>query len=180
MTFILKDVVSRFGQDPEGLQGQCYEGCNTMMGKKSGVANIIKNELNRNTLAIHCHAHALNLVCEDSIKNCRLMQNALGTSFGISKLVKKSPKREWQLANIHTKRLFTENDEQNKIKNIRVFSDTRWIVRCGALVSIIQHYEELKKLWKWCLKEYKDTNATPRIIGAQTQMNKFNYFWGST
>ena len=68
MTFILKDVVSRFGQDPEGLQGQCYEGCNTMMGKKSGVANIIKNELNRNTLAIHCHAHALNLAWGDSIK----------------------------------------------------------------------------------------------------------------
>ena len=71
-----------------------------------------------------------------------LQRNALKTSLGISNLVKKSPKRESQLITIHTKGLFTENDEQNKTKTIRVFSDTRWTVRCGALVSIIQHYEE--------------------------------------
>ena len=149
-----------------------------MMGKKSGVATAIKNELNRNALAIHCHAHSLNVVCGGSIKNCKLMQNALETSLDISKPVKKSPKFESQLITIHQKGLFTENDEQNKTKTIRVFSDTRWTVRCGALVSIIQHYEELKELWKGCLKEYKDTETKARIIGVQTQMNKFNYFFG--
>ena len=91
-------------------------------------------------------------------------------------MLSKSPKRESQLITIHTKGLFTENDEQNKTKTIRVFSDTRWTVRCGAFVSIIQHYEELKELWKWCLKEYKDTETKARIIGVQTQMNKFNFF----
>ena len=106
------------------------------------------------------------------------MQNTFETFLAISKLVKKSPKRESQLITIHTKGLFTENDEQNKTKTIRVFSDTRWTVRCGALVSIIQHYEELKELWKWCLKEYKDTETKARIVGVQTQMNKFNYFFG--
>ena len=92
------------------------------------------------------------------------------------KIVKKSPKHESQLITIHTKGLFTENDEQNKTKTIRVFSDTRWTARCGALVSIIQHYKELRELWKWCLKEYKDPETKARIIGVQTQMNKFNYF----
>ena len=106
------------------------------------------------------------------------MQNTLETSFEISKLVKKSPKREPQLINIHTKGLFTENDEQNKTKTITVISDTRWTVRRGSLVSIIQHYKELKELWKWYLKEYKDTETKPRIIGVQTQMNKFNYSFG--
>ena len=118
LAFILKDVVLRLGLDPERLRGQCYDGCSTMMGKKSGVATTIKNELNRNALAIHCHAHALNLACGDSIKNCKLMQNALETSLEISK-------HEPQLITIHTKGLFTENDEQNKAKSIRVFSDTR-------------------------------------------------------
>ena len=80
LAFILKDVVLRLGLDPERLRGQCYDGCSTMMGKKSGVATTIKTELNRNALAIHCHAHALNLACGDSIKNCKLMQNALETS----------------------------------------------------------------------------------------------------
>ena len=99
-----------------------------MLGKKSRVATTIKNELNKNALAIHCYAHALNLACGDSIKNCKLMHNALKTTFKISKLSKlqkKSPKRESQLINIHTKGFFTENDEQNKTKTIRVFSDIR-------------------------------------------------------
>ena len=145
LAFILKDVVLRLGLDPERLRGQCYDGCSTMMGKKSGVATTIKNELNRNALVIHCrHAHASNLACADSIKNCKLMQNALETFLQISKLVKKSPKRESQLITIHTKGLFTGNDEQNKTKTIGDFSDTRWTVRCGALASIIQHYKQLK------------------------------------
>ena len=67
------------------------------------------------------------------------MQNALETSIEISKLKKKSPKHKSQLITIHTKELFTENEEQNKAKTIIVFSDTRWTVKCGALVSIIQH-----------------------------------------
>ena len=178
MAFSSKNVVLGLGLDTERLRGQCYDGCSTMMGKKSGVATTIKNELNRNALAIHCHAHALNLGGGDSIKNSKLMQNALETSLELSKLAKKSPKRESQLITIHTKGLFTENDEQNKTKTIRAFSDTRWTVRCSALVRIIQHYDELKELWKWCLKEYQDTETKARIIGVQTQMNKFNYIFG--
>ena len=68
LAFILKDVALRLVLDPERLRGQCYDGCSTMIGKKSGVATTLKNELNRNTLAIHCHAHALNLAWGDSIK----------------------------------------------------------------------------------------------------------------
>ena len=64
---------------------------------------------------MHCHAHALNLACGDSIKNCKLMQNALETSL---ENCKKSPKHESQLITIHTKGLFTENDKQNKTKTI--------------------------------------------------------------
>ena len=64
LAFILKDVVLRLVLDPERLRGQCYDGYSTMMGKKSRVATTLKNELNRNTLAIHCHAHALNLAWE--------------------------------------------------------------------------------------------------------------------
>ena len=34
-----------------------------------------------------------------------------------------------------------------------------------CLVSIIEHFEELKELWKWYLKEYKDTETMARKIG---------------
>ena len=99
------------------------------MGKKSGLATTIKNKLNRNAQPYIVIAHTLNLACGDSIKSYKRMQNALETSLEILKLVKKSPKRESQLMNVHTKGLFTENDEQNKAKTIRDFSDTRWTLR---------------------------------------------------
>ena len=70
--------------------------------------------------------------------------------------------------------MLAEHAEQNKAKTLRVFSDTRWAVRCGALVSIIQHYKDLKELWKWCLKEYKDMETKACLIGVQRQINKFN------
>ena len=107
------------------------------------------------------------------------MQNALEISFEISKIVQKSPKCNLKVINIHTKGLFIENNEQNKSKKTKVFSDTRWAVRCGALVSIIQHYKKFIELWRWCLKEYKFTGSIKaRIIGFQTQMISFNYFFG--
>ena len=46
LAFILKDVVLRLGLDTARLRGQCYDCCST----------------------IHCHAHALNLACGDSIQ----------------------------------------------------------------------------------------------------------------
>ena len=64
----MKDVVLQLELDPERLRGRCYDGCSTIMGKKSGVATTIKNELNKDALAIHCHAHALNVAYGDSIK----------------------------------------------------------------------------------------------------------------
>ena len=32
--------------------------------------------------------------------------------------------------------------------------------------------------YQWCWKEYKDTETKARMIGVQTQINKFNYFFG--
>ena len=61
LAFILKDVVLRLRLDLERLRGKCYGGCGAMMGKVSGVAATIKNELNKDALAIHCHARALGL-----------------------------------------------------------------------------------------------------------------------
>ena len=68
-----------------------------MIGKRSGVATTIKNELNRNVLAIHCHVHALNPACGDSIKNYKLMLSKHLLKFRCI------PKRESQLINIHAR-----------------------------------------------------------------------------
>ena len=48
---------------------------------------------------------------------------------------------------------------------------SRWTVRCGTLVSIIQHYKKLEELWKWYLKQYKDGKTKAHITGVQTQIS---------
>ena len=42
----------------------------------------------------HCYGHALNLACSDSLKGCKLMKDALDIVYEITKLVKKSPRRD--------------------------------------------------------------------------------------
>ena len=42
LSLILKVIILRLGLNRELLRGQCYDGCSTMMGKVSGVAQIIK------------------------------------------------------------------------------------------------------------------------------------------
>ena len=42
----------------------------------------------------HCYGHALNLACGDTIKQSKVMRDALDTTHEITKLIKKSPKRD--------------------------------------------------------------------------------------
>ena len=86
LAFILKSVVWQWGLDPERSRGQCYDGRSTMMNKKSEVVTTIKNELNKDGLAIHCHAQALNLARGGNTKNCTLIQNAPKTCFEFQNL----------------------------------------------------------------------------------------------
>ena len=78
------------------IRGQCYDGCSTMAGEKSGVAKQIKEEESRAPFT-HCYTHLLNIAVGDAIKNSKLMKDALETTHEIKKLIKKSPKRDAKL-----------------------------------------------------------------------------------
>ena len=64
-----------------------------MTGIKYGVAKVI---ISRESRAIfsHCYGHALKLGVGDTIKQCQLMKFSLEVVAEISKLIKKSPKRD--------------------------------------------------------------------------------------
>ena len=64
-----------------------------MSGKKSGVAARLSADEPRAVFK-HCYGHSLNLACGDTIKRCKVMQDALDTTHEIVKLVKKSPARD--------------------------------------------------------------------------------------
>ena len=104
---ILKDIL-RLGLNRELLRRQCYDGCRTMMGKVSGVAQIIEQGISHRGLVVHCFCHSLSLACRDTIKNGTLMKNSLNTSFEITNLVKFSPKRAPHLKEIIAEDMSTE------------------------------------------------------------------------
>ena len=64
-----------------------------MSGSKSGV---VTQMCAAETCVVftHCYGHSLNLACGDAIKHCKLVWDALDTSYEIIKLIKKSPARE--------------------------------------------------------------------------------------
>ena len=64
-----------------------------MSGNLGGVAKQITNEEKR-ALFCHCYGHSLNLAASDAIKGCKMMSDALDTTFKQSKLLKFTPKHE--------------------------------------------------------------------------------------
>ena len=64
-----------------------------MTGTKNGDAAQIK-KLNKKCLLMHCYCHSLNLAVRVTIKNIPLLKDTLDMAYEITKLLKKSTKRE--------------------------------------------------------------------------------------
>ena len=77
----------------QDARGKCYDIRSTMTGTKNGVVAQIK-KLNEKCLLMHCHCHSLNLAVGDTLKNIPLLKDTLDMAYEITKLMKKSPKRE--------------------------------------------------------------------------------------
>ena len=168
--YIIHDVLRRLNLPISKVRGQCYDGASSMSGSINGVATKILEEGPR-ALYTHCYGHALNLACSDAIKGCKLMRNALDTSYEIVKLVKKSPRRDTMLQKLKT-------EMQEDSPGIRVLCPTRWTVRAQALQSIISNYEVLQELWQQSIDVTKDAEMRSRIHGVSVYMKSFNFFFG--
>ena len=90
---IIRDTLLRMNLKIENCRGQCCDGASSMSGAKGGVASKLINDDEPCAVHTHCYGHALNLSVGDTVKQCRVMRFALGTVYEISKLIKKSPKR---------------------------------------------------------------------------------------
>ncbi len=71
---VIKDILRRFQIPFAKLRGQCYDGCSTMAGAKSGVATRIP-EIEPRAVFTHCYGHALNLSVADTIKQSVTMKD---------------------------------------------------------------------------------------------------------
>ncbi len=89
----ITDVLLRMNLSISNCRGQCYDGASSMSGSRSGVA-IQLSQLEPKALYTHCYGHSLNLAIQDTLKGLKIMRDTLDTVYEITKLIKKSPKRE--------------------------------------------------------------------------------------
>ena len=83
-------------QQPFNCRGQCYDALSNMNGYKKAFTRQILEE--SSLTLTYCHGHALNLAVGDMIRAERLSRDTIGTTSELSKLIKKSPKREAMLS----------------------------------------------------------------------------------
>ena len=72
-----------------------------MKGEKTGLAKQINLE-ELKALLTHWFTHSLNFAVGDAIKASKVVNNSFKTTFDITKLIKKSPKRDGKLKDIKT------------------------------------------------------------------------------
>ena len=173
----LKDVLLRMRLKLEKCRGKCYDGCSTMPGAKCGVAVQIKNEESR-ALYTHCYAHSIILAVGDTMKSCSVLRDSIDNTYELTKLVKKSPKRDAKLRAIQGNTVSGEHDEyEEMLKNptIKLFCHTRWTVRADCLKSIIENIDELQELWDWSPQNSSCSEMKDRIQGLKVHSLKFSY-----
>lgn len=171
----IKTAIREMGLDTEKLRGQCYDGCSTMAGTKGGVATLMKS-VEKRALYTHCYGHATNLACSDSIRQVKCVRDAHDTVNEISKLVRKSPKRDNHLEKMKSE--MSNDDQEKNAPRVLSFCPTRWTVRGKTLDSILKNYSSLQNLWEWALENCTDTEMKARIRGVSKHMEEFDFYFG--
>lgn len=173
----VKDILLRFNLDLSDCRGQTYDGASNMLGKRSGVATELSSEQPK-AVVTHCQGHSLSLAVKSLTNDCKILRDTMGTVGEICILVKYSPKREKLLGKI------VENIEGEIPENdfcpgkLNKLSTTRWTVRATCFQKVIDNYEHLLRLWSECLTEKLDSETKSRIIGCQSQMTSFSFYFG--
>ena len=169
---VLKDTLLRFNLSISRCCGQCYDGASSMSGRHSGTAVQIASEEPR-ALYTHCYGHALNLAVGDTVKQQKLLCDALDVTYEISKLLKYSPRGDTVFEKL-------KSQMAPEFPGFRTLCPTRWTVRASSLESILSNYEVFQALWEEVKDIAPDADGRMRIAGVQFQMTTFNYLFGTT
>ena len=161
---IIEDTLLRMNIKLEHCRGQCFDGA------RNGVAKVISDKESQ-AIFSHCYGHALNLGVGDTIKQCQLMKTSLEVVSEISKLIKKSPKRDALFQKL-------KSDLAPDTLGFRVLCPTRWTVRAASLQSVLDNYQVLLEVWDDALVSKIDGEMRARIIGVDTQMHRFDFLFG--
>ena len=167
---IIKDTLLRLNLKMDLCRGQCYDGASVMSGTKSGVAATISSEEPR-AVFTHCYGHSSNLAVGDTVRQSKLMKSALETVSEISKLIKKSPKRDAMFQKL-------KHEIAQDCPGFRVLCPTRWTVHAASMNSVLDNYEVLLGVWEESKESRLDSDVKARIIGVDAQMQTFDFLFG--
>ena len=167
---IIENTLLHMNIKLEHCRGQCYDEASTMSGAKKGVVKVIANKESQ-AIFTHCYGYALNLAVGDTIKQCQLMKSTLEVTTEISKLIKKSPKRDSLFQKL-------KSELAPESPSFRVLCPTRWTVRAAFLQSVSDNYEVLFGVWNEAQSSHLDGEMRARIIGVETQMHTFDFLFG--
>ena len=165
------------------ITARCYDGCSTMASHRNGVVVQIK-EKEKRALYTHCYAQSLNLVIGSTMKNSALLKHTIDNNFELTKLVKKSLKKDSKLKEIQSSLAIAddcdnEDYELNEAKpSISMFCPTWWTVPGKCLMAIIENFDEFQRLWEWAIKNTSDTLMKARIRGISSYSKTFLYCFG--
>ena len=79
---VIKDAMVRINLPMSKVRGQFYNGARVMSGIWSGVAKQIAN-IEPRAIFTNCCGHALKLAVADTVKQSKIMRNALETTYEI-------------------------------------------------------------------------------------------------
>ena len=100
ITLTIMDVLLRLNLRVSNCRGPYYDGVSTMSGIRTGVATTLA-ALEPKALYTHCYGNSLNLAIQGVMKGIDILNDNVNTVYEITKLVKKSPKREGIFDNLH-------------------------------------------------------------------------------
>lgn len=126
-----KTVIEDLGVDT--FVGFSSDGCNTMVGKKTGVSTRLK-EYKPEIVTLHCHNHRLALAAKDSFESIKIMRDTDDLLTSIFKYYKNSSNRSSSLENIQK----LLQVPQRKIKQS---GHTRWLSHLEAVTSLRDTYQ---------------------------------------
>ena len=109
----------------------------------------------------------MNLAIQDVVQSVKVMED---TVYEITKLIKKSPKREVIFQRI-------KDEAASGSPGVRILCPTRRTVQAEALTFIAENYQALQLTWDAAKEAMKDTEMSARIGGVAAQMEKFDFFF---
>lgn len=136
-------IVSQLNTSPELLRIYC---CGFPYPCRIVVGNVLTGQVQwqgvemeyqlnywqrKGELYTHCYGHSLNLAVQDAVKANPIIRDALDTIEEMSKLIKKSPRRQVIFQKV-------KNDIALDSPGIRLLCPTRWTVRAEAFTSILR------------------------------------------